>query len=332
MEQVAVWMVTYNHERYIEEAILSVLNQKTSFEVKLFIGEDNSTDNTRNICLQLQKQNPDKIVLFCNEKNLGPMQNALQIYKACFESPAKYVAMLEGDDYWTDPLKLQKQVDFMEANPDFAICYHRMQVVYESDPSKNHLTNEEPEITTIEDLAKDNYIYTASCLFRNNLFGQFPRSFITSPFGDYFLHMLNAQFGKIKFSNDTMGVYRIHDRGLFGSKTILQKYLIFIEFQNILLKETKNEYKSLIIQSMTEKLDYLSSVYQNGSEDEIREIDNCSNGILMNYILLKNKYDILKNQNFILKNQLSRDFKFSTRTYLRNIYYKVIGKYVFKNI
>src|SRR5664279_2965814 len=97
---VAVFMVTYNHEKYIAQSIESVLMQKTTFPFKLFIGEDCSTDNTRSICLEYFKQEPEKIELYLNEKNIGAIKNSHQIYKACYYSNAKYVAMLEGDDCW----------------------------------------------------------------------------------------------------------------------------------------------------------------------------------------------------------------------------------------
>lgn len=120
---VSVWMVTFNHQDYIAQAVESVMMQQTDFNVHLFIGEDFSSDNTRVICQSLKQKYPDQISLFLNEKNLGPIKNASNIYKACFNSGAKYIAMLEGDDYWTDPLKLQMQVDFMEANPSIGACF-----------------------------------------------------------------------------------------------------------------------------------------------------------------------------------------------------------------
>ena len=111
---VAVYMITYNHENYIAQAIDSVLTQKTTFPIKIFIGEDCSTDRTAAICLKYKEKNPGKIEVTFNKQNIGPKNNAKQIFQACFVSGAKYIAMLEGDDYWTDPNKLQLQADFLE--------------------------------------------------------------------------------------------------------------------------------------------------------------------------------------------------------------------------
>ncbi|NNL58140.1 MAG: glycosyltransferase, partial [Nitrosopumilus sp.] len=132
---VAIWMVTYNHENYIEQAIESVMMQKTTFNYKLIIGEDCSTDSTRAICLKLKGKYPDKIELQLNEENLGHDKNGLVVYDLCYKSKATYIAMLEGDDYWMDPLKLQKQIDFLEDNVDYSLSFTRFKVKEDDDRS-----------------------------------------------------------------------------------------------------------------------------------------------------------------------------------------------------
>lgn len=119
---VSVCMITYNQEDYISEAIEGVLMQKTTFPVQLVIGEDFSTDATRSICAEYQKKYPDSIRLLNNASNLGMIGNLKETILSC---TGNYIAFCEGDDYWTDPYKLQKQVDFLEANSEFAFCCHR---------------------------------------------------------------------------------------------------------------------------------------------------------------------------------------------------------------
>lgn len=213
----AVWMVTYNHEKYLGQAIEGVINQKTNFPVKLFIGEDCSTDKTREICIHYAEKYPDKVTLLLNPKN-NILKNALNTYNACFQSGANYIAMCEGDDYWTDPLKLQKQIDFLEANKDFSICFHAMNFINESNPEQvpTPAYLKKPEITTIEDLCLGNYIYTASCVFRNGLIPTLPEWYCKFPLGDWPLHLMNAEHGKIKFINEKMAVYRIHGKGIWS--------------------------------------------------------------------------------------------------------------------
>lgn len=119
--KVAVWMITYNHALYIEEAIESVLRQKCEFNTHLFIGVDYSTDGTLEICLDYQKRYPDSITVLATPERLGPSRNAIRLYRACIDSGAEYMALLEGDDYWIDNDKLQRQVDMMDGDLDVAV-------------------------------------------------------------------------------------------------------------------------------------------------------------------------------------------------------------------
>ena len=117
---VSVFMMAYNHEKYISEAIEGVLMQNTNFDFDIVIGEDCSTDNTRQIILDYQRKYPGKFKLLLHKENIGAMANQQAVFSAC---TGKYIAICEGDDYWTDPYKLQKQVDFLEDNNGFVICF-----------------------------------------------------------------------------------------------------------------------------------------------------------------------------------------------------------------
>src|SRR5580704_17934239 len=128
--KLSVATITYNHEQFIGQAIESVLAQKVNFDYEVVIGEDCSTDGTRAVILDFQRRYPDRIVASFRERNIGAMRNAEATFAAC---RGEYVALLEADDYWTCEVKLQKQVDFMDAHPDCAICCSRAQVANESD-------------------------------------------------------------------------------------------------------------------------------------------------------------------------------------------------------
>lgn len=117
---VSVCMVTYNHEAYIAQAIESVMMQEGPFEIELIIGEDCSTDNTRTICESYAKQYPN-IRLLARPQNLGMMSNFIDVFNHC---QGKYVALLDGDDYWTDVHKLKKQMEYLTLNQDLDICSH----------------------------------------------------------------------------------------------------------------------------------------------------------------------------------------------------------------
>jgi glycosyltransferase involved in cell wall biosynthesis len=124
---VSVKMITYNHAHFIAQAIEGVLRQKTDFPFELVIGEDCSTDGTREIVFEYQKKHPDIIRVITSDKNVGMKKNGLRVIKAC---RGKYVAFCEGDDHWHHPLKLQKQVDYLENHPRCGLVYSRYDVYH----------------------------------------------------------------------------------------------------------------------------------------------------------------------------------------------------------
>jgi glycosyltransferase involved in cell wall biosynthesis len=117
---VSVHMITFNHEPYIERAIEGVLMQERDFPIELVIGEDCSTDGTRELVLRYQKERPDTIRVIMSGHNVGAVANELRTDRAC---RGKYIAFCEGDDYWHDPLKLQKQVDYLESHPEVGLVF-----------------------------------------------------------------------------------------------------------------------------------------------------------------------------------------------------------------
>jgi glycosyltransferase involved in cell wall biosynthesis len=221
-------MITFNHEAYINEAINGILMQDVNFPIELVIGEDCSTDNTRKICMEYQKKYPSLIKLLLPKENLGMQQNFVNTLFAC---QGKYIAICEGDDYWTDPYKLQKQVDFLEANEDFAICFHPVDIFKQKENIfvKDYITPDVPDITDVYYLAKKcNYIHTASVLFRKNESAFEILKSSRFSIGDYPLHLLNAKYGKIKKLSDKMSVYRVHDGGIWSSNQITKTHPIVL--------------------------------------------------------------------------------------------------------
>lgn len=206
----SVCMITYMQEMYLEKAIEGILIQEINFEIELVISDDHSTDKTENIVKFFMEQNPkgNWIKYFRQEKNIGMIPNFEYALNQC---SGKYIATCEGDDYWTDPFKLQKQVDLLEANSDVVLCYHPVNVLFpdgrlERDYLFEDLVNKSE--SNIYDLATlGNYIHTPSVVFRNVLDG-YPGKIKESPVGDYFLWMVLAQHGKIKKLQDVMAVYR----------------------------------------------------------------------------------------------------------------------------
>ena len=125
--KLSVIFITYNHEKYVEKALRSVLNQVTDFDFEVVVGEDCSTDSTREILRKVASEYPDKVRLLFREKNLG--RPTLNVYQTTRECKGKYLAYLEGDDYWTDNYKLQKQVDFLESHSEYIACTHGCELI-----------------------------------------------------------------------------------------------------------------------------------------------------------------------------------------------------------
>lgn len=217
---VSVAMITYNHGRFIRRAIEGVMEQVTSFEFELIIGDDCSTDDTSEICRELQRKYPDRIRLIWWHENVshGRSGNLRRVSERC---RGKYVALCEGDDYWTDPHKLQKQVDYLESHPECAICFHPVRVVWDDG---RHPDSVFPidfhryalARPNLHELLKKNFIQTNSVMYRWNadgkLWGDFPLYELP---GDWMLHLLHARAGRIGYIDEIMSVYRRNATGLW---------------------------------------------------------------------------------------------------------------------
>ncbi len=191
--KVSVLMLTYNHEKYIADAIESVVKQKTDFPFELVIGEDFSTDNTANICREYQKKYPDIIKLNANDKNLGLQKNFIQNYNLC---SGEYMAICEGDDFWINKHKLQIQADFLDQHKKYSACFHRALNYYQENGSKS-ISNGvyQKKVNSVIDIITCNPITNVTVMFRLGLFGELPSWFNKVTSYDFALHVLNAEHG-----------------------------------------------------------------------------------------------------------------------------------------
>lgn len=226
--RVAIWMVTYNHEAFVEQAVESVMIQQTDFVYKLFIGEDFSTDNTRNLCLKLKEKYPEKIDLIISDRNVGAHENALRVYKACFNSDAEYIAMLEGDDYWIDPDKLQQQIDSLERNANNVLCGH---LTYKLKDGKFEDDKFKPGIYDLSYVIKNGRVgHTVSWVYRNVLSNKdldFIRRLYTRPnfySGDQLLLLLLLVKGDALVLDTHMAIYRLHVDSIMRNSKFIQNH------------------------------------------------------------------------------------------------------------
>jgi len=213
--KVSISLITYNHRDYISEAIESILIQKVNFKYEIIIGDDCSSDGTQEILKKYQEKYPEIIQLILHPERYdeiaGRTNNITNIY-AC---RGKYIAMLDGDDYWISEDKLQKQVDFLDTHSDYALSFHDALFISTKKKFRNYLHSENREFLHEDmslnhnDLAEGSFIPTSSMIFRNNFISEFPEWFRKVYTADYALQLLVTQNGKIKYFKNLLSTRRI---------------------------------------------------------------------------------------------------------------------------
>jgi glycosyltransferase involved in cell wall biosynthesis len=244
--KLSVAMITYNHERFIAQAVNSVLRQRVNFPYEIVIGDDCSTDGTSAIVADFHRLYPNRFVPFLRGKNLGAVPNFVATLTAC---RGQYVALLEGDDYWTCEDKLQRQVDFLDANPDYVISCHRAQV---QDEVGTWLKLAQFPIRpagtyALEDLlTPDNFIMTCSTVYRRDAVARIPSWFGNLKLGDWPLMALAAQAGKIHLTEHAWAVYRVHTGGLWSTRGVTRRLRETIQMFTALAAELDDRHTEKI--------------------------------------------------------------------------------------
>ena len=223
---VSVCIIAYNHGAFIAQAIESVLMQETSFNVEIIIGEDCSKDNTRQICKAYQEKYPDKIHLQLPEQNVGMMRNVINVIQA---AKGEYIALLEGDDYWTDKTKLEKQVNVLNKHPEVTLVFHKGDTLVTQTNTLIPAPDYSKQFYSFEVFASQGCIMkTMSVMFRN-----LPKvhEYLGQPWvlkldgADHLLYLLLTMNGEYAYCiNECMGVYRKHPGGVWTSASLVQKY------------------------------------------------------------------------------------------------------------
>lgn len=253
---VSVLVTTYNHKDYISKCLESILMQKTDFPVELVIGEDCSTDGTREIVEEYKKNYPDVIRLITSEDNIGPVKNGLRGIKAC---SGKYLSVCDGDDFWNDKHKLQKQIDFLEKNKEYGMVYSDIYII---DKEGKEVVNEKVTDQTYYksgdvfwELMKVCFINTNTVLIRKKILDELlnekhfdikQKWFIY----DYWFWLNIAKEYKVKFFNEKLATYRIHfnnisnDKKFFAERSFLVKLDVISNFGDDFIKSQKERNKT----------------------------------------------------------------------------------------
>ncbi|PDS24630.1 glycosyltransferase family 2 protein [Flavobacterium branchiophilum] len=260
--KLSVSMITYGQEAFIAQAINSVLMQKCNFDFELIISNDCSPDNTDAIINEIIATHPHghKIQYHHHQNNIGAIPNFIFSIEA---AKGQYVAICEGDDYWTDPLKLQRQVDFLDQNPDYALCFHQGTSYYQnSKKTEDFISNKNvlnDKVTPIEIIKTGGNLCPTDAIVYRNYFEKFPKFFYETQSGDRALALLLMLKGKFKFINENMSVYRIHDGGI--SRNLSTEKLIGFKESNIQLLENFDVYSNFKFHSIIQ--DEISSQVRN---------------------------------------------------------------------
>lgn len=221
---VSVVMITYRHEEFIREAVEGVLMQNADFPVELIVADDHSPNDTSRVVKDIKNTHPrGNIIKYTrHEQNKGMMPNFTWALK---KAKGKYIALCEGDDFWTSPDKLQKQVDFLEINKEYSSCAHDVRILYE-DPYDRKIYFTEKKLETIEEVTGLFYP-TCSVVFRAKALGNLEIELLSSAItgGDKILQYICFKHGKSHFINEKMGCYRKNKGGVSYNSILSKKGL-----------------------------------------------------------------------------------------------------------
>lgn len=254
--KISIIVITYNQEKYIRAALDSIFSQKTEHKVEIIIADDASSDETPSVIREFAEKYPKKVILITRKNNLGSWNNFIDAIR---RASGDYIAICEGDDFWTDHEKLQKQVSFLERNKNYSICFHPVRVFYEGGEKDDAIFPERTSGFNLESLLVSNFIQTNSVMYRRQDYDRLANNIMP---GDWYLHLYHAQFGKIGFINRVMSAYRRHHGGIWW-KEENRRYLFW----------RKNAIKHL------EFIDHLYSLFEN--RDYLKShIDRLANTIV----------------------------------------------------
>ncbi len=227
MQQVIfkIGVLVYNHEQYLTETLNSLINQKTKFSYEIYIFEDYSTDNSREIVKKFSLDYPEKIKPILNSKNFSDFWNLRANFKYL---DSKYFALLDGDDCWNNDLKIEQMISFLEEHPKFMGVSHNVRLEFDDErPTEllNKNSFDRSEHTIFDLISGYCYHHTSSLIYRNYFCGKLPQIYFHPYAGDWFFSMLFAEHGPIKYFDYVWSTYRIHKKGIWSKLDDIEKQM-----------------------------------------------------------------------------------------------------------
>lgn len=287
--KVSIIMVTYNQERYVDQALKALVEQKVDFKFEIIIGDDASTDNTPQIVKKYAESYPEIIVPVIRSKNLGPAENAIDLLKRV---KGKYIVSNDGDDYVIDRGKLKKQAKILDENPDISVCFHKVKIINEEDSSEASIYPEESSriLFDTSDLIKGNFASNISLMYRRSAIIPYLAKINEKAFPlDHYLFFLASLSGKIYMLQDVMAVYRKNSSGVFSSLKSGDEILLRWGISHIhLYKEFLRYYKGDDVEIIHKNIKHiLSRLVENSIETSD---EKCLDDLYANFKVDVGKY------------------------------------------
>lgn len=285
---VSICCWTYNHERFIKKAIDGFLMQKTNFIFEIIIGDDFSTDETRKICFGYKEKLLDKIKILERGSNVGASANSISVLN---EARGKYLALCDGDDFWTDPHKLQKQVDEMEKNKNCDLSFHPAIILNSNGEKKGILANygKRARVFKTKDviLGNGDFCPSSSVVFKKTLLSKMPDFYFNSFIGDYPLQIFGSLNGGVLYLPDCMSAYRSNIDGSWSQKqnnfnVNFENSLKFNDLLNKINNYLNFKYKREIKSRIVKNNYNIFKMFKNTSKDDIYNYENIEKIIYKN--------------------------------------------------
>jgi glycosyltransferase involved in cell wall biosynthesis len=267
---ISVCITTYNHEKFLAQALDSVLMQQGDFVLEVLVGEDGSSDNTAHIVRDYAVRYPDTVRAFFHDPKDKLFINGRQTGRKNFlhnlqQARGEYIALLDGDDYWTDPQKLHKQLQLLQQNPRLAACCHPAIYVNASGEEQDGFMGHHDIQHTYKDFSlyevlRKNTVPTLSVLFRNPHLQTVPSLYWKTDMADWPTHILTALRGDIRYVDEKMAAYRVHEGGVWAAfrnnmeKTLLSEMAVWRILLDEPLLRAQQKYLKHLIQEQHTKL------------------------------------------------------------------------------
>lgn len=280
-----VLLVTYNHSKFIKETLQTITMQKTNFKFNIIVADDNSSDDTLKIIKEYEKECDIPFIYLESKKNHGITKNYQRAFKAC---DGEYVSIMEGDDLWTTPNRLQHHIDFLDEHCECVMSFNRY-IVSNFDKASYTIQphwagSNSYELITSRNLAIDNCIGNFStCVYRNSELKKLPEELFELTAYDWITNIVIGKNGMIGYLTEVMSNYRIHEKGTWSSKTeeenikdLIKHIDIYNDFTNKLFNDEFYAHKSRLQERLItlKSLEVVNIQNVNGLRNKIKNIKN----------------------------------------------------------